>query len=76
MNLEVRLYDPAVFEFSSELDAWAVKYPELHAQRLFKRTMSAAQVAAGCHTVVGQREGYDSLLHTKVSTEGHSLIRH
>ncbi len=36
LNLEVRLDGPAVFELVSELDAWAVKHVDLHAERLFK----------------------------------------
>ena len=74
MNLDVRLDNADALTFFDELDSWAVQYIADNAERIFKRAMTREQVTAGYHPCVRRKDGYDPLLHAKISTDGLSAI--
>ena len=74
MNLDVRLDDADALAVFDELDSWAVQYIADNAERIFKRTMTREQVTSGYHPCVRRKDGYDLLLHAKISTDGLSAI--
>ena len=67
MNLDVRLDNAEALAFFDELDSWAVQHilADNNAERIFKHTMTREQVTS---------DGYDPLLHAKISTDGLSAI--
>jgi len=65
-NLDIRVSGAAA-EFFDGLDAWAIDYICAHSERLFKKSLSLAQVKDMYHPCL---PGYDPLLRTKYNTPG------
>jgi hypothetical protein len=70
LNLELRC-PPSLEAFFDEVDAWAVDYLTLHAERLFKRgPLSQEQVKEAYHPTLKRHGDYPALLRTKLDTAG------
>ena len=76
MNLNARLDDEEALNLFKELDKWAVKYITNNSERLLGWAMSEAQVLAKYHPCVSHRDGYDPMLHSKISTEEPHAVRY
>ena len=74
MTLACRPDDPTLLHIFEDLDSWALRYIEEHAERLFNRPMTAEQVAAGYNPCVRRKPPYDAMLHAKLTTEGFNAI--
>ena len=68
-NLDIRVSGEAA-EFFEGLDDWAVDYLCAHSERLFKKSLSLAQVKDMYHPCLRKAPGYDPLLRTKYNTPG------
>ena len=66
-NLELRCAEEEVAAFFKGLDEWAVEYISAHSQRLFKKSLTLAQVKDMYHPCLRQAVGYDPLLRTKLN---------
>ena len=68
-NLDIRVSgdDAAFFD---GLDAWAIDYICAHSERLFKKSLSLAQVKDMYHPCVRKAPGYEPLLRTKFNAAG------
>jgi hypothetical protein len=70
LNLELRC-PPPLEAFFDAVDAWAVEYLTLHAERLFKRgPLSQEQVKEAYHPTLKRHGDYPALLRTKLDTSG------
>jgi hypothetical protein len=76
MNLNTRLDDEEALSFFREIDKWAVKYLTENSERLFGWAMTEVQVLTEYHPCVTQREAYDPMLHSKISTEEPHAVRY
>ena len=70
LSLDIRIDNDLMVTYFKGLDAWAVPYLTEHSQRIFGRQMSLEQVSAIYRPCLRQKEGYDPLLHTKVTMDG------
>jgi hypothetical protein len=68
-NLDIRVSGDAAFFFEG-LDAWAIDYICAHSERLFKKSLSLAQVKDMYHPCVRKAPGYEPLLRTKFNAAG------
>ena len=67
-NLDIRVSGGAA-EFFEGLDDWAVDYLCAHSERLFKKSLSLAQVKDMYHPCLRKAPGYDPLLRTKYNQD-------
>jgi hypothetical protein len=68
-NLDIRVTGDAAVFFEG-LDAWAIDYICAHSERLFKKTLSLAQVKDMYHPCIRKAPGYEPLLRTKFNAAG------
>ena len=68
-NLDIRVSGDAAAFFEG-LDAWAIDYICAHSERLFKKSLSLAQVKDMYHPCVRKAPGYEPLLRTKFNAAG------
>jgi hypothetical protein len=68
-NLDIRVSGDAA-EFFEGLDAWAIDYICAHSERLFKKSLSLAQVKDAYIPCLRRAPGYEPLLRTKFNTVG------
>jgi hypothetical protein len=68
-NLDIRVSGDAA-EFFEGLDAWAIDYICTHSERLFKKSLSLAQVKDSYTPCLRKAPGYEPLLRTKFNTAG------
>jgi hypothetical protein len=68
-NLDIRVSGDAAFFFDG-LDAWAIDYICAHSERLFKKSLSLAQVKDMYHPCIRKAPGYEPLLRTKFNAAG------
>jgi hypothetical protein len=68
-NLDIRVSGDAAAFFDG-LDAWAVDYICAHSERLFKKSLTLAQVRDSYHPCLRKAPGYDPLLRTKLNVAG------
>jgi hypothetical protein len=69
LNLDIRVSGDAAFFFEG-LDAWAIDYICAHSERLFKKSLSLAQVKDMYHPCIRKAPGYEPLLRTKFNAAG------
>jgi hypothetical protein len=67
-NLDIRVSGDAAF--FDGLDAWAIDYICAHSERLFKKSLSLAQVKDMYHPCIRKAPGYEPLLRTKFNAAG------
>jgi hypothetical protein len=68
-NLDIRVSGETAAWFEG-LDAWAVDYICAHSERLFKKSLSLAQVKDLYHPCLRKAPGYDPLLRCKYNVPG------
>jgi hypothetical protein len=68
-NLDIRVSWETAAYFDG-LDGWAVDYLCAHSERLFKKSLSLAQVRDMYHPCLRKAPGYDPLLRCKYNTPG------
>ena len=68
-NLDIRVSGETAAWFEG-LDAWAVDYLCAHSERLFKKSLSLAQVRDLYHPCLRKAPGYDPLLRCKYNVPG------
>ena len=68
-NLDIRVSGETADYFDG-LDAWAVDYLCAHSERLFKKSLSLAQVKDMYHPCLRKAPGYDPLLRCKYNVPG------
>jgi len=73
-NLELRC-TPSVEDFFALFDEWARTYLVRHSERLFKKQLSAEQVAEGYKSPLHRKNDYPALLRTKANTAGKNALR-
>ena len=73
-NLELRC-SPAVEDYFNQFDDWAKKYLLENAERLFKKTLTAAQINENYKSPLNKKEDWPALLRTKANTSGTKQIR-
>ena len=69
LNLELRV-PPSLEAFFDNVDAWALGYLTIHAERLFGKKLSAEQVKESYHPTLSRHSEYPALLRTKFDTTG------
>ena len=74
-NLELRA-TPDIEAFFSALDAWAIEYITAHSERLFKKSLSLAQVHEMYHPTLRRAPGYEPLLRCKANTAGRGAVQY
>jgi len=76
-NLDLVLTDPVVLEQVSVIDAWAVEYIALHAERLLKKPMSQEQVKLAYHSCMKDAKDhrFPPMLKCKIDKEGKHALR-
>ena len=73
-TLDLRVSDTQ-FDFFKELDNWAIDYITKNSERLFKKSLTRAQVAEHYRSPVSTKEGYEPLVRTKINTLGQNAVR-
>ena len=73
-TLDLRVTDTEC-EFFSKLDDWAIDYITKNSERLFKKSLTRAQVAEHYRSPVSTKEGYQPLVRTKINTAGQNAVR-
>ena len=73
-TIDFRLTEAQAEEFQA-LDAWAHAYLEANSERLFKKKLTASQIAEHYRSPVSRKEGYAPLLRCKINTAGKNAVR-
>ena len=73
-TLEFRL-TPKQDEEWLAFDVWAIDYLWEHSERIFKKSMTRAQIEDHYRSPCTRKEGYQPLLRTKINTAGRNSVR-
>ena len=73
-TLDLRVSE-SEYEFFKELDNWAIDYITKNSERLFKKSLTRAQVLEHYRSPVTTKEGYQPLVRTKINTLGQNACR-